>query len=345
MLFLPVYSFVWASSRYRAYLWAEALAREGFRPRVLDPPTSGSSRLAYYAALLVLARRVDVIFIQKKLFPVAVLRLLRRLNPRLVFDFDDAFFARPPDLPDAVFARQAPGHARLFHEALRSARLVIAGNEYLAEYARRWNRGVTVIPTAIDLERLPPVPPRRRPTERAVVGWTGRSATLPSLDLLRGALPALRARVGDRFVLRVVSDGVDQRPFQIPGVAVENVVWTLGAEYCVIDGFDVGVMPLPDDPWHRGKCGFKLLQYMSRAVPVVASPVGVNRDIVQDGVNGFHAASGAEWTDKLATLIEDPGLGARLWKAGAETVAASYSFRAVIPRLTALLAEVAGGRV
>lgn len=343
VLFLPLYPSLWASSRYRAYLWAEALERLGFRCRVLDPPESRWGRAGYYATLLALAPRFDAVFIQKKLLPVPVLRALRGLNPRLVFDFDDALFARPTDLSEAAFAGRAASDARRFERTLVDVRLVVAGNGYLAEHARRWTPRVAVIPTAVDLERLPPLPPRRRPANRVVLGWAGRSATLPSLDLIREALGALCRKVGERFLLRVVADGVDRAPREIPGVLVENVVWTLATEYVAIDGFDIGLMPLADDPWSRGKCGFKLLQYMSRARPVVASPVGVNGEIVRDGVNGFLAASEAEWTEKLATLIEDPGLGERMGKAGAETVAASYSFRAVIPRLAALLGEVAAG--
>lgn len=341
VLFLPLYPSLWPSSRYRAHLWADALEREGFHCRVLGPPDGRVSRAAYYAAVFGLARRFDVVFIQKKLFPGLVLRLLTRLNPRLVFDFDDALFARPTDVDERTFAERATKDVGRLDRTLRSARLVVAGNRYLEEYARQWNCRVAVVPTAIDLERLPPLPAPRRPGDPVVIGWIGRSSNLPSLDLLAGALAALSDKVGKRFVLRVVADGVDRAPYAIQGVRVENVVWTLAAEYTAIDGFDIGVMPLVDDAWNRGKCGFKLLQCMSRGVPVVASPVGVNSEILEDGVNGFLAATEAEWTEKLATLIADPALRVRLGKAGAETVAASYSFRTVIPTLADLLSKVA----
>lgn len=344
VLFVPLYPRRWASSRYRAYLWAEALERKGWRCRVLDPPDSGASRLGYYAALCTLATRFEVVFIQKKLLPVPILRLLRRLNPRLIFDFDDALFTRPSDLTEAAFAERAEERTHRLGETLRAARAVVAGNRYLAEYARSRNPRVVVIPTAIDLERLPPVPARRPAADRVVIGWTGRSATLGYLDVLGKAMGALCQRAGGRFLLRVVADRVDRSPYAIPGVPVENVVWTPAAEYTVIDGFAIGVMPLPDDPWSRGKCGFKLIQCMSRGLPVVASPVGANCEIVRDGANGFLAASEAEWTEKLATLIEDAALRERLGKAGRETVVASYSFQAIIPKLADLLSMVGEGR-
>ena len=343
VLFLPLYSSLWASSRYRAYLWAEALGREGFRCRVLAPPASVASRASYYARLFALAPTYDVLFIQKKLFPVPLLGLLRRLNPRLVFDFDDALFTRPTDLSEEAFAEGAAEGARRLDQTLRTVSSVVTGNRYLAEYAQHWNPHVTVIPTAIDLDRLPPLAAKRTLPDRVVIGWTGRAATLGYLDALAGALVALRKRVGERFLLRVVADRVDTSPYDIPGVPVENVVWSLDAEYTVVDGFDIGVMPLLDDPWSRGKCGFKLLQCMSRAVPVVASRVGANCEIIQDGANGFLAASEAEWTAKLGALVEDPAVRLKLGRAGWETVVTSYSFRAIIPKLATLLTEVAAG--
>ena len=341
VLFLPLYPRRWASSRYRAYLWAEVLGREGFSCRVLDPAAGSTSRAGYYAALLALIPKFDVVFIQKKLFPGPLLRLLRRLNPRLVFDFDDALFARPTDLSEAAYARSAAAQRRRLDQALRAVRLVVAGNRYLADYALRRNARVVVVPTAVDLERLPPLPTRHRSAECVVVGWTGRSATLGYLDLLAPTLVALQARVGERFLLRVIADGVEAAPYGIRGVTVENVVWTSDAEYTVIDGFDIGVMPLVDDAWSRGKCGFKLLQCMSREVPVLASPVGVNTEIIQDGVNGLLAFDSDEWREKLVALIDDPALRARLGRAGRETVAERYSFRAILPRLDALFREVA----
>ena len=343
VLFVPLYPRIWASSRYRAYLWAEALEREGFRCRVLDPPTSPAFRARYYATLFALAPQFDVVFIQKKLLPGPFLRLLRLLNPRLVFDFDDALFTRPTDLSDEAFSERAGEQSRRLDRTLLAVRLVVAGNHYLAEYARRRNPHVAVIPTAIDSARLPSLPARRPPADPVVAGWTGRSATLCHLGIVAKALVSLRQRLGERFLLRVVADGVDRAPYGIPGVPVENVVWTPAAEYVVIDGFDIGVAPLLDDSWSRGKCGFKILQCMSRAVPVVASPVSINLEIVQEGANGFLAASETEWVEKLATLIEDPGLRVRLGKAGWETVAALYSFRAIIPKLGTLLTEISAG--
>lgn len=339
VLFVPLYSAQWASSRYRAYYWAEALACAGVSATVL-PPARGAARARYYASLLVRAARVDVVVIQKKLFPLPILAALARINPRLVFDFDDALFARPSDIREEAFAAGAEQQARRLHYSLRRARLVVAGNHFLAAYALRINPRVAVIPTAIDLARLPARGPRAAPAQVAI-GWTGRSATVGYLDLVAPAISALERRRHGRFVLRVVADGVDRRPLRIADVSVDNIVWTPEAEYTVIDSFDIGIMPLINDDWSRGKCGFKLLQCMARGVPVVASPVGANCEIVQDGMNGLLALDEVAWTDRLATLIDDAALRQRLGQAGLETVTMRYSFDVVIPRLAALLAEVA----
>jgi len=342
VLFVPMYSDIWASSRYRAYLWAEALETEGFRCAVLPPPHSVVSRLAYFLRLVVMARRSSVVFVQKKLLPIWLLRLLHALNPHIVFDFDDAIFATPSDAPNDSEGAPSAENARRLDATLRTVRLVVCGNHYLQSYASQFNTNAIVVPTCIDLDRLPPKPPDRASGDRVVLGWTGRRATLTYLQIIEDVMRELEGCAPGRFVLRIVADRVDTEPFEIPGVAVENIVWTLDSEYSVIDGFDVGIMPLTDDPWAAGKCGFKMLQYMSRGVPTVASPVGVNREIIEDGVNGFLADETTEWVDRLLRLAEDPVLREEQGAAGFETVRDSFSFRANLPLLAGTLMELSG---
>ncbi len=342
VLFVPLYSYTWASSRYRAYHWADALEKEGFRCTVLPPPHSVVSRFGYFLRLVVMARRCNVIFIQKKLLPTWLLRVLHVVNPYIVFDFDDALFAKPSDARDASYEVQSAENARRFEEMLRTVRLVVCGNRYLQSYASQFNTSAIVVPTCIDLDRLPPRPPDRAPGDRVVLGWIGRRATLTYLRIIEDVMRDLEERAPGRFVLRIVADRVDTEPFEIPGVTVENIVWTLASEYSVIDGFDIGIMPLTDDPWAMGKCGFKILQYMSRGVPTVASPVGVNREIIEDGVNGFLADERTEWVAKLLRLAEDPNLRREQGAAGFETVRDSFSFRANLPGLAGKLTELSG---
>lgn len=336
-LFVPLYSPAWASSRYRAWKVVDALRGQGVEAWAVPPPKWKSWEPAYVRALFTSARRADVVVIQKKLFHPVLLLLLARVNPRIVFDFDDALYARPSEMSERAFRRRRVlGRLAL---TLRIARHVVAGSRHLAEYARGRARRVTVIPSGLDLDELPPRLPS--PSDRIRIGWVGRHSNLVHLSQLVPALRSLQAGRGGAFEFHVSADGVDRDPFVATGVPVVNTVWSASLEYVMIDRFDVGVMPLQDDEWTRGKCGFKLLQYMSREVAVVASPVGANCEIVRDGVNGFLAASTSEWTEKLGALIGDPALRARLGEAGRETVAASYSFRTIIPRLAEVLTEVA----
>jgi glycosyltransferase involved in cell wall biosynthesis len=163
-----------------------------------------------------------------------------------------------------------------------------------------------------------------------VVGWIGSPATTPHLASVAPAIAALRDLPG------LSVETVGAAPFGIEGVCVTNRPWSEDAETADIARFDVGIMPLPDDPWSRGKCGYKLIQYMATGLPVVASPVGANRRIVEDGVSGFLASDLGAWSSSLRTLHADPALRARFGAAGRARAVAQYSRAAIAPRLLAL---------
>jgi glycosyltransferase involved in cell wall biosynthesis len=205
---------------------------------------------------------------------------------------------------------------------------VIAGNEFLADYARRYSDAVRVIPTCVDTTKFVPRAGDRRDAAVPVIGWIGTPTTTPYLQALQGVLREV-ART-HRFVLRVCGAG---SPLAIPGVTVEQPPWTLASEVALFNTCDIGVYPLTDDEWARGKCGFKAIQFMACGVPVVAAPVGVNRDIVEDGVNGLLAATPAEWVDKIRRLVDDPALRARLGRAGRRTIEARYSLSVNAPKI------------
>src|SRR5262249_54113335 len=206
-------------------------------------------------------------------------------------------------------------------------------NEYLAAYARTYNPAVVTIPTCVDTTRF--VPRVAGATSHApVVGWIGSPTTTPYLAGLSGVLRAVSAQ--HPFVLRV-SGASDE--LRLDGVDVRNEPWTLAREVELFSTCDIGVYPLRDDEWSRGKCGFKAIQFMACGVPVVASAVGVNKDIIVDGVNGFLASTPQEWVEKLGRLLVDPELRARFGAAGRKTVEERYSLRVQAPRLLAALRE------
>jgi glycosyltransferase involved in cell wall biosynthesis len=261
--------------------------------------------------------------------PPIVESLLAGAKVPLVYDFDDAVFL--PNTSDANRWIAALKRPQKTGAIIRRCDQVIAGNEYLASYARRFNPSVHVIPTAIDVDLFVPRTEPRHPETRLVIGWIGTPTTASYLTPLA---PALRALAGThRFEFRVAGS---TNPMAFEGVDTANVAWSLDTEVELFNDCDIGVYPLPDDDWARGKCGFKAIQFMSCGVPVVASPVGVNREIVQDGVNGFLASTPDQWRLKLAALIDDPDLRRRIGAAGRRTIQERYSLQVTAPRVAAV---------
>jgi glycosyl transferase family 1 len=245
----------------------------------------------------------DAVFVQKGVFPGLYSGFEKKLAARkpLVFDFDDAIW-----LPRVGGSRvlQSLHRETAVQDVLRCARAVIAGNDFLAEYASRFNQAVTVVPSSISVEDYPPAP------NSSLVGWIGSRTTLPYLKPLKSAFDALG------ITPRVIASG---NPVQL-GFDTDFRLWRLETERSELSQLGIGLAPLPDTPWEQGKCGVKILQYMACGIPVVASPVGVNSKIVLHGVNGLLATHIEDWEPALLSLITDPKLRQRLGAAGRQTV-------------------------
>lgn len=282
--------------------------------------------------------RYDLVFLYREAIPIGppvIERMIARRGLPIVYDFDDAIFL--PSVSEAnrvVSFLKAPGRVA---DVLRLSAEVIVGNDYLAEYARRYHPRVSVIPTAVDTSRFVPAPASGA-AGRPVVGWIGSPTTFPYLESLAGVLREVAAR--HPFTLKVSGAG---RPVHFPGLDVVEAPWSLEDEVSLFNTCDVGVYPLTDDEWARGKCGFKAIQFMACGVPVVAASVGVNREIVEDGVNGFLAASPGEWVEKLERLLADGALRQRFGAAGRRTIEARYSIGVTAPRLADVLRAAVRG--
>src|SRR5438067_4051935 len=285
------------------------------------------------------ARIYDVVFMYREIFPIGpalVERFLAAGNrPPIVFDFDDAIFL--PNVSDAnrlIRVLKMPGKVGSIIQ--RSAH-VVAGNEFLASYARHYNDVVTVIPTSVDTTKFVPRSPGAsdRRGGALVIGWIGTPTTATYIAGLDRALRRVRERHSFRLRVSGASSSVTMK-----GIDVENVPWTLDDEVRLFNTCDIGVYPLADDEWSRGKCGFKAIQFMACGVPVVASAVGVNRDIIQDGVNGFLAATEDEWVEKLERLLMDGELRRRLGAAGRRTIEERYALQKLAPIVAATLRGV-----
>ena len=349
LLALTRYSRLGASSRLRFYQYGEALASSGwdvaFSPLLGDSYIQGlyergkRNRLeileAYFARLRTMleCRRFDLLWVEKELFPMLppwLEGILGRFGPAYVADYDDAIFHNydmsPNPLVRCLLGRKISG-------VMRSASLVTAGNGYLAERARESGAArVEIIPTVLDPSRYRAKFLR---SETFTIGWIGSPPTEKYLLPLVPLLSEFRKKANYRMI------AVGAKNFGVPGENVELRPWSEETEARDIEAFDVGIMPLPDGPWERGKCAYKLIQYMAGGKPVIASSVGVNREIVKDGWNGFLASGMEEWSRALETIHGNPLLAAEMGRRNRKLVEERYSLQSVFPRLESLLAEAA----
>lgn len=280
--------------------------------------------------ILIELRQFDLVWIEKEAlpwFPAWFERWLLRGIP-YVLDFDDAIFHNY-DLHRLAWVRRVYG-CRI-DRLMEGARLVIAGNRYLADRAiaagARW---VEVIPTVVDLALYPAKQMYSVATKPRIV-WIGSPSTVQYLLELAEPLGVLAKR--QPFTLQVIGGGA----ITMPGVDVELLPWSADTEAILIAECDVGIMPLRDTPWEQGKCAYKLIQYMACGLPTVASPIGANRDVVIEGETGFFADTAYAWVEKMELLLCDAALRQRLGLAGRARVVAKYCLQQTAPRLVDLL--------
>lgn len=263
------------------------------------------------------------------LLPGSIERSLIRIP--YVYDFDDAFYLKYRS-GRMKLARPLLGNK--FDTVIKGAAAVTAGNHVLAQYARRYNAATDYLPTVVDANRYLPQLVSRS-SHVFTVGWIGSPSTMPYLSALVAPLSAIGQEGSVRFIV------IGGRAPDIPNVTVVEVEWTENTEVDLINSFDVGVMPLPNDDWARGKCAFKLIQYMACAVPVIASPVGANADVVSDEC-GLLAATQQEWTDALRVMRDQPIKRTVMGQAGRERVVKHYSLEQNLPKLAKIIHETVG---
>lgn len=356
ILALTKYGSHGASSRARTYLYRPALEAAGLSltlspflsDRYVDALQQGRRDglevlRAYAGRLKALhqAKHFDLVWMEKDALPWCPAWLERWLLSRTVpyvMDYDDAVFhlydRHPNPLVRALLGRK---HDRL----MRAAALVTAGNEYLAQRARHSGAArVELLPTVVDLStyRLAhahtDAPEALRPVE---VVWIGQRSTARHLQALAGVMRALT----DAGVCRFSAIGIDAEAFGLP---MRSLPWRADTEAEDLRHFDIGIMPLPDTPFERGKCGYKLIQYMACGLPVIASPVGVNQAIVRDGDNGLLAGTAEAWANALHRLASDRAMRLRMGRQGRAHVEQHYCLAVTAPRLIDLLRTVASPR-
>lgn len=290
-----------ASFRQRIGIYLDIFRENGINCEVAKLPAGPLARRNLFKR----AEEFDGVFLHKKRTNSFDAFWLRRYARKVIYDFDDAvmYSDKHPDRPSRK--RQ-----KSFQRTVKLADMVIAGNSYLAEHARKFDRNVSVLPTGLDTHAYKT---KAEPTNDAKLRlvWIGSKSTLGHLAELKPALEEIGSRF-DNVVLRIICDDF----FDLNNIELEKCLWSPEKEVFDLATSDIGLAPLTDNRFTRGKCGFKILQYAAAKVPVVASPVGVNAEYVCDGVTGFHAVNISQWVDKISELIENAELRKRMGREG-----------------------------
>lgn len=345
ILLLSKYSRLGASSRLRTMQFLPGLSAAGFEITVQSlfddayleqlyqkkGRSLGHMLKCYWRRFLILLqlKQFDAVWLEYELlpyFPAWLERYLKWRKVPFVVDYDDALFHNY-DLAANPLLRKLLGNK--IDQVMASADVVCVGNTYLQQRALQAGaQSICWIPTVIDLVRYPLV--AKTKNTAPVFGWIGSPATQSYLIMIAPALRKVLALCGGRLIL--IGANTDILP-NFAGCEIELRLWTEATEVQDICSFDIGLMPLPDGPWERGKCGYKLIQYMACSTPVIASPVGANVDIVRGSGSGLLASTESEWFEALMTLATDDLLCQRYGRAGREAVEKVYSLQAQLPEL------------
>lgn len=318
-----------ASTRYRVYHFQSLLEGAGFDTQIIPQAHSSNKitrplrRFREFSVLFQHALEADIIFIQKRLFPLSFLRKLSASGKPIVFDYDDAIFTTPSGTRSAWTRSRV---IRRLRQTFEVSSLVFAGNKFLAEFASQFADRVVILPTAIDLAKYKTKDVSQ--TDRINLGWIGSKVNFRYLRTLENVLAQLDGKIPD-LSLTVVSDG----EFLVSNMRVDNRSWSEESEMRDLHCFDVGLMPLEDDVWTNGKCALKALQYMAAGIPAVCSAVGANCEVIRDGVNGFLCSSEQDWIATLERLASHPGLREEIGLRGRRTVEDQYSLQVVAEQM------------
>jgi glycosyltransferase involved in cell wall biosynthesis len=343
-----------AASRYRVYQYLSYLKSQDIEYRVFSTISDFATRLAimspefgeftrfiYYIwislerflrfwPIFFMSRRCDIIFLQRATFPLALGRLLKSRRRKIIFDIDDAIFL--PDTPkqNLVSRFKTFVRERELKGILALSDCVVVENDYIKDYVSRYCPEVYKIPGPIDTVRYF-IKEKRLKDKEVVLGWIGSPATTGYLHLLDGVFVDILERFEN---VRIVLIGAGNYSF--PDKRVVKKPWRYETEVEELKDFDIGLMPMPDDEWTKGKLGCKMLQYMAVGVPSVVSYTKTNAEIIRDNENGFLVKNESEWIDALSCLIKDPGLRAAIGSAGRRIVEELCSVKENAPKLMAI---------
>ncbi len=313
------------SFRYRVSCYVDILRSNGINCEVVHYPRGS---LARYKVIRK-AAEFDAVFLQKKTLNSLDALWFRCYAKNVIYDFDDAV------MYDSRYPEEKPSwwkHTKPFERTVKLAKIVIAGNSFLAEHARKFNSNVEILPTGLDTDSYKLDIARHNDGKVRIV-WIGSKSTLEYLVQIREALEEIGARFNN-VVLRIICDQF----MHLRNIPIEKCTWSQQSQVKDLVTSDIGLAPLPDNRFTKGKCGFKILQYAAASLPVVASPVGVNADYVREGINGFLADSMSDWIEKISCLIKDSELRKKMGQASEDEVK-QFDVKVLARRLTNIIKE------
>jgi glycosyltransferase involved in cell wall biosynthesis len=310
------------STRYRALAYFDRLRSDGWDPVHLPAPRSLFARLQILRA----ARTATIVVLLRKTFGRGYIRLLRKCSRHLILDFDDAVFCRSN-------GRSSQTRRSRFERTVSLCDGIWAGNRFLGEAARAHQANVFVLPTALEPAKYNGN--SVKPDDKLVIVWIGSHSTRKYLEAELPTLEKVAERVG-RLELKIVADFT----LDSDRLTISAVPWSEETEANALRSAHIGIAPMPDNDWTRGKCGLKVLQYLAAGLPVVSAPTGVNAEIIENGKTGFLPRNGEEWCQAVRTLSENPDLRERMGAAGRRKVCRMYSVEAVYQEMKRSLDEI-----
>jgi glycosyltransferase involved in cell wall biosynthesis len=262
----------------------------------------------------------DLVFLFREALMTSSLFFEKKIaasGKKIIYDFDDAIWMNDTSKANQLFAWMK--HPQKIGQSMKLSTVVFAGNDYLADYARQFNPNVVIVPTTIDTSEYKTTVSVKK--DYLTIGWSGSLTTIKHFELALPFLKKIKARYGNKVRIKVIGDP----HYTNKELEIEGIAWSHESEIRELSSFDIGIMPLPDDRWAKGKCGLKGLQYMALGIATLMSPVGVNTAIIKDGENGFLPSSDDDWFNNISLLIENDSLRKRLGEEARRTVEKLYS--------------------
>lgn len=311
-----------SSTRYRALQYFPYFKAKDWRP--VHVTISGG--IIPIIQTFRLAKHADVVVLLRKTFPSPIFWLIRKLSKKLIFDFDDAIFLNS----DGSYAKT---RMQRFIKTVANCDYIFAGNSYLADVAKQYNHAVTVIPTSVDVAKYDL--PSKKNDDAFELVWIGGKSTkkyiteiIPAMEQAAKSIPNLTLKIIADFALTS------------PRLIIKNIAWTENDEAIELSKSHVGLAPLTNDNWTKGKCALKVLQYMATGLPVVSSPVGVNAYVVENGVNGYIAANNNEWSQQIVKMFKEKDRLTQMGNQGKARVYDEFSIEVVFEKMFVIISKI-----